>query len=183
VAAPVAKENGGGGKNTQGMLGLGVDVVAVSRWRRLWRSYGGRLAGRVFAPEELAECRGRHAPEQLAARWAGKEAVAKALGCRPGPWRDVVIQRGPDGVPRVLLRGAWMRAARERGIRCWHISLSHEKAVAVAVAVALTGDERAGAAGVGPAHGTAAVRPGLHAVDGDAHAGVRPAGGGAVQET
>jgi holo-[acyl-carrier protein] synthase len=134
------------------MLGLGVDVVAVSRWRRLWRSYGDRLAGRVFAPEELAECRGRHAPERLAARWAGKEAVAKALGRRPGAWRDVVIQRGADGVPRVLLRGAWVEAARARGIRCWHISLTHEKAVAVAVAVALGGDS---SGGTGPAYGGA----------------------------
>ncbi|MDI6894349.1 MAG: holo-ACP synthase [Bacillota bacterium] len=124
------------------MLGLGVDVVAVSRWRRLLRLQGDRVAGRVFAPEELAQCSGRRAAEQLAARWAAKEAVAKALGCRPGSWRDVVIQRGAGGVPRVLLRGAWMQAARQRGVKSWRISLSHERAVAVAVALALGEDGR-----------------------------------------
>ncbi len=147
----MAKENGGGGKNTQGMLGLGVDVVSVARWRRLLRSYGDRVAGRVFATEELAQCRGPHAPEQLAARWAGKEAVAKALGCRPGSWRDVVIRRGPDGVPCVLLRGAWEEAARARGVSSCHVSLSHEKTVAVAVVLAIAGGTAAAAASAGTA--------------------------------
>lgn len=151
---------GAGGRIPRGMLGLGVDVVAVARWRRLLRSYGERVAGRVFAPEELAQCRGPRAPEQLAARWAGKEAVAKALGCRPGSWRDVVIQRDPDGVPRVLLRGAWREAARARGVTSCHVSLSHEKTVAVAVVLAVAGDAVAGDA---VAHGALAQEAGAGA--------------------
>ncbi|MEW6546961.1 MAG: holo-ACP synthase [Bacillota bacterium] len=134
-----------GGKNNQGMLGIGLDVVRVGRWRRLLRRYGERIISRLFTPEELDQCRGRRAAERLAGRWAAKEAVAKALGCRPGPWRDVVVLRGRDGVPRAVLRGAWERAARERGVRSLRISLSHEEDVAVAVALALAepGDTRA----------------------------------------
>lgn len=119
------------------MLGLGVDVVRVGRWHRLLERYGEQVLVRLFSPEEREQCGGPRAADRLAGRWAAKEAVAKALGSRAGPWRDVVIVRGEGGAPRVLLRGAWELAARRRGVGSVLVSLSHESDVAVAVAVAL----------------------------------------------
>lgn len=129
------------------MLGIGLDVVEVARWRRLLERHGERILLRLFSAEERAQCGGLRAAEHLAGRWAAKEAVAKALGCRAGPWRDVVILRGAGGAPRVVLRGAWEQAARARGIAAIRVSLTHEALVAAAVAAALP-DSPGGPVGV-----------------------------------
>ncbi|HHY94719.1 MAG TPA: holo-ACP synthase [Firmicutes bacterium] len=120
------------------MLRLGLDVVEVERWERLCHQPGRRVLARLFDPAELAQCRGPREPERLAGRWAAKEAVMKALGHRPGPWRQVVILRGSGGVPEVSLRGRWQAAAEEQGLTTWMISISHERRVAAAVTVATT---------------------------------------------
>ena len=73
---------------------------------------------------------------RLAGRWAAKEAVMKALGVKAGPWRDLVVTTGTGGAPEVLLRGGWHDAARGRNIGGWQVSISHERGLAVAVAVA-----------------------------------------------
>lgn len=75
---------------------------------------------------------------RLAARFAAKEAVAKALGCgisRAG-WKDIVILRGESGPPRVELRGGALAAAVDLGVSEVLVSITHERAIAVAVAIA-----------------------------------------------
>ena len=114
--------------------GLGVDVVSVPRFRRLLERQGERALRRLFAPGEGAE---GLSPPRLAARFAAKEAVMKALGAgiTSVGWHDIQIVSQPSGRPRVQLEGR----ARELAERLWitriEISLSHERELAVAVAV------------------------------------------------
>ena len=83
------------------MSGLGVDIVDVDRFQAsLVRTPG--LAERLFTPAERAAGRA----ERLAARFAAKEAVAKALGAPPGlSWQDAEIETSEDGAPHLVLRG------------------------------------------------------------------------------
>lgn len=120
---------------------IGIDVCDVARLARaLEGAAGERLRERVFTEEECAYCesRGVRRVESYAARFAAKEAVAKALGTGIGaalPWRDVEVVRSPDAGP-TLRFGARARAlARARGITTWHVSLSHAGGVAVAMVV------------------------------------------------
>ena len=77
------------------------------------------------------------AAESLAARFAAKEAVAKALGAPGGMrWHDCEVVIDPDGRPWLTVSGTVAAVARDRGIRRWHLSLSHDGGVAVAMVVA-----------------------------------------------
>ena len=117
---------------------VGVDLVEVARIARLDRQTGG-LAG-VLTPGELAYCRGRvRPPEHLAARFAAKEAVLKALGTGAGGglrWTDVELVNDEAGRPRVLLHGAATVLAARRGLADLDVSLSHTAELAIAHVVA-----------------------------------------------
>jgi holo-[acyl-carrier protein] synthase len=110
------------------VLGLGVDVVDVARFSAaLGRTPG--LAGRLLVD---AEREGR--PDRLAARFAAKEALAKALHAPRGlRWHDAWVDHDPDGAPRLVLTGTVAQACAERGVARTHQSLSHDGGVAVAV--------------------------------------------------
>jgi holo-[acyl-carrier protein] synthase len=110
--------------------------VDVPRFAALLELRGALLTERVFTRRELAACRGD--PARLAARFAAKEAAAKALGTGIGPvaWRDVEVRTGPDGAPRLALAGAAARLARRRGLRRWAVSLAHDGHTAIGVVVA-----------------------------------------------
>ncbi len=114
------------------IVGVGVDVVEVARLQRaLTRTP--RLAGRLFTDAERAVTR----CESLAARFAAKEAVAKALGAPAGlRWRDAEVVSDPDGRPRLVLHGGVADEAAAQGITAWHLSLSHDGGVATAVVIA-----------------------------------------------
>jgi holo-[acyl-carrier protein] synthase len=115
-----------------GIVGVGVDVVSVARFERTL-SRTPQLALRLFTDGERESRR----PEQLAARFAAKEAAAKALGAPGGlRWRDaeVVVEQG--GRPRLHVHGAVAAEAQAQGIRTWHLSLSHDAGVATAVVIA-----------------------------------------------
>ena len=76
----------------------------------------------------------------MAARFAAKEAVAKALGAPNGMvWHDCEVVRGPSGRPGLVLRGTVAAVAEEQGVQRWHVSLSHDAGVASAVVVAEAG--------------------------------------------
>jgi holo-[acyl-carrier protein] synthase len=92
---------------------------------------------RIFTPAEVAEVGNN--PASLAARFAAKEAVSKALGTGIGVvrWRDIEVLRGPERQPTLHLHGAASRIAQELGILTWSLSLSHTHACAVAFVVAL----------------------------------------------
>ena len=124
-----------------GQLGIGVDVVDVPRFADLLALRGSALGDRVFTAAELATCGG--SPQRLAARFAAKEAAAKALGLGIGPvaWRDVEVGAGDRGAPVLRLHGEALRAAKTRGLDRWAVSLSHDAARAVALVVA-TGARR-----------------------------------------
>jgi holo-[acyl-carrier protein] synthase len=110
---------------------VGVDVVDVSRFGRT-AARTPRLLERLFTSDERA------LPlASLAGRFAAKEAVAKALGS-PGDlhWHDVEILRAPSGAPVMTVTGTVAAAADRLGVRRWHLSLSHDAGVAVAMVVA-----------------------------------------------
>lgn len=121
------------------MIRSGVDILEIDRVDRAIVRHGARFFDRFYTPQELIDCRG-HTPA-LAARLAGKEAVAKALGTGIGVvgWKDIEILSGPKRQPVLRLHGEAKSLARRQGLESWSISLSHTHEHAVAVAVALAG--------------------------------------------
>jgi holo-[acyl-carrier protein] synthase len=120
------------------IIGVGIDVVEIARLAvALERTQG--LAARLFTERE------RKLPSRsLAARFAAKEAVAKALGGPPGlHWTDAEIVTGPRGRPELRVRGTVAVAADWLGVQRWHLSLSHDGGVATAVVIAEGEDGRA----------------------------------------
>lgn len=121
------------------MIGaIGVDLVEVDRIAAALARHGQRFLRRVYTEYERGYCQGR-APE-LAARFAAKEAVAKALGTGIGPvaWTEVEIRRTASGAPRIVLRGRAAALARDRGLGQPIVSLSHTHQHAIAFVVCPT---------------------------------------------
>lgn len=115
------------------VVGIGVDVASIERVTDAIARRP-RLAERLFTEAER-----RLPPESLAARFAAKEAVAKALGSPGGMrWHDCEVVVSADGVPSLSVTGSVLEAARSRGINSWHLSLSHDGGVAIAMVVAET---------------------------------------------
>lgn len=118
---------------------IGIDIVEVPRFRAVLARRP-RVAERLFTPDERAYAAARSDPtERLAARFAAKEAVMKALGAGFGDvaFRDMEVVRAEGGRPGVRLRGRAAARARTAGVTGWHLSLSHTENLAVAVAVAV----------------------------------------------
>jgi holo-[acyl-carrier protein] synthase len=121
------------------MIGIGIDTVEVDRFRRVLARTPG-VARRLFTDEERAYGARRRDPSaRLAARFAAKEAVMKALGVGLGAFafHDVEVVRAESGAPSLLLTGAAAALAHDRGVTGWRLSLTHTDLVAEAVAVAL----------------------------------------------
>jgi holo-[acyl-carrier protein] synthase len=113
------------------IVGIGVDLVDIARLEQaLHRTPA--LAARLFTEGE------RGAPlASLAACFAAKEAVAKALGGPAGlRWADVEVGHDPAGRPALTVRGTVADAACRLGVRRWHVSLTHDGGVSVAFVVA-----------------------------------------------
>jgi holo-[acyl-carrier protein] synthase len=118
------------------MLATGVDLVEIERLQSVVERYGERFLNRVYTSRELLEVRDNMS--SLAARFAAKEAVSKALGTGIGrvSWRDIEILRGPERQPLLVLSGEANRLAVQLGLRQWSVSLSHTQEHAVALVVA-----------------------------------------------
>jgi len=114
----------------------GVDLIDVGRIVYLLDRYGERFAHRVFTDRELEACKGR--PERLAARFAAKEAVSKALGTGIGQvaWREIEVVTDSSGRPELQLEGRAAGLAAELGLHLWSVSLSHTQEQAVAFVIA-----------------------------------------------
>ena len=113
------------------IVSVGIDVVDVARFEHILVRTPA-LRARLFTPRE-ADLR----IASLAARFAAKEAVAKALGAPGGlRWQDCEIRTDETGRPLLELRGTVAAAAAEAGITHWHLSLSHDAGIASATVVA-----------------------------------------------
>ncbi len=119
------------------IVGLGVDVVAVARFSTaLARTPS--LRTRLFSSAELVTLAGAaRSDESLAARFAAKEALAKALGAGGGMvWTDAQVLTDDSGRPRLEVRGTVAERAASLGVSAWHVSLSHDGGVAAATVIA-----------------------------------------------
>lgn len=122
------------------ILGHGVDLAEVERVRRSVERFGGRFLERVFTEGERAYAGdGPRCHEHLAARFAAKEAVFKALGtgwAQGVGWTDIEVVREASGRPALVLHGKAREMAEALGVRNWHLSLTHTGTMAMASVIA-----------------------------------------------
>jgi holo-[acyl-carrier protein] synthase len=118
----------------------GVDIIEIERVEKVLAKYGQRFLQRVYTPLEAAFCRGR--VSELAARFAAKEAVMKALGtgARGVAWREIEVLPNHRGKPLVYLHGRARKRAERIGLEEIDISMSHSRELAVAFVVARSRD-------------------------------------------
>ncbi len=124
------------------MIRVGVDMVEVPRVEQAVERFGDRFLARVYTGAELERYRGRM-PE-LAARFAAKEAVAKALGIGVATlsaegisWQDVEVLPDGRGKPLLRLSGRAARVAADLGLEAWDVSLTHTRLLAIALVAAV----------------------------------------------
>jgi holo-[acyl-carrier protein] synthase len=118
-------------------LSTGVDLVEIERFQAAVQRHGERFLRRVFTERELEDV--GHNIASLAARFAAKEAVSKALGTGIGPiaWKEIEVLRGEARQPVLYLHGEAAHRAETLGLSTWSVSLSHTQTHAIAMAVAL----------------------------------------------
>jgi holo-[acyl-carrier protein] synthase len=121
------------------ILGIGLDVVETARIAQCLAQQGRQFEERVFTVTERDACEGRvDRVEALAARFAAKEACAKALGTgwsEGVSYLQVEVTRGNGGAPAIRLSGAAADLARERGVRRVHVTISHQQRIAAAAVI------------------------------------------------
>ena len=126
------------------IIGTGIDLVDIPRFERTMARTP-RLMHRLFAPSE----QGLRLPS-LAARYAAKEALIKALGGSDGVhWTEIEIASEPSGRPYFVLSGSTAAAVAERGITTLHLSLTHDAGLASAYVVAESRESEAAPGGAG----------------------------------
>lgn len=117
-------------------LAHGIDLVEVARIAAMCDDHPDKFVERCFTAGERAYCLGRkRQAEHLAARFAAKEAVLKALGTGLANgllWTDIEVTRDAEGAPGIRLHGRAVEIAAGRGIRSWLVSLSHTETNAIA---------------------------------------------------
>jgi holo-[acyl-carrier protein] synthase len=121
------------------ILGIGIDIIEVTRIQASHEKFGERFLNRVLHPAEIAYCLTHKNPAPfIAARFAAKEAISKAFGTGIGAalgWRDMEIRRKESGEPFVILHGKGEKLFMARGAKQLLVSLSHTKNYAAATAV------------------------------------------------
>src|SRR5665213_3862137 len=123
------------------VIGLGTDLIEIERIERSVARFGERFLERVFTPGEIAYCHAKQkgSAESFAARFAAKEAGAKALGTgisRGVSWREFEVKRKPGQRPELHLSGRAAEIARELGVNRMSLSLTHSREMSMAVVVA-----------------------------------------------
>ncbi len=119
------------------IIGIGVDVVDVPRFAASLERTSGMVDRLFTAVEQVTDVGARRTETSLAARFAAKEAVAKALGAPRGlEWHDCEVVGDSDGRPWLRLSGTVAAQAAGQGIDRWHLSLTHDGDIAVAYVVA-----------------------------------------------
>src|ERR1700679_3317629 len=121
------------------ILGIGTDLIEITRIAKAYEKFGARFANRILLPDEIAYCESHRNPAPfLAARFAAKEAISKAFGTGIGAqlgWQDMEIRRRESGEPWVLLHGKGELLFEGRGAKRVHLTLSHTEKHATAMAV------------------------------------------------
>jgi len=119
------------------IAGIGVDIVPIARLDEALRRTPG-LAERLFTPAERSWAARKKTPAaSLAGCFAAKEALAKVLGAPVGMrWTDVEVLRDSAGRPFLSVRGTVAAVARAQRIGTWHVSLSHDGGMCVAMVIA-----------------------------------------------
>jgi len=117
-------------------LATGIDLIEIDRIREAIERHGDKFVARIFTEYEQRECNGK--VSSLAARFAAKEAVAKALGCGIGDvnWLDIEVVGDENHAPHLVLHGAAESMAKQIGLVNWSLSLSHTHEHAIASVVA-----------------------------------------------
>ena len=122
------------------ILGLGTDLVGIERIRAVYQRQGQRFLDKVYTVDEQTYCLSARDPaERLAARWAAKEAVMKALGtgwAKGVDFTHIAVISTEGAPPRLNLMHRAAEIASARQIGRWHLSLSHSDGMAIAVAIA-----------------------------------------------
>lgn len=119
------------------ILRTGVDLIEIRRVAEMIERHGARFLNRVFTGLEQRDCAGR--ASSFAARFAAKEAAAKALGCGIGDvsWLEIEIRSDARRAPYLVLAGEGERLAKEQGLTTWSVSLSHAENMAIAFVAAM----------------------------------------------
>lgn len=121
------------------IVGSGIDLVEIGRIEQSVNRYGERFLNRIYTAEEQAYCmRKRMAAESLAARFAAKEAAAKALGTGISAgvnWLEIEVVRQPGGRPGVQFHGRAAQIAAQLGVVRAALSLTHTNNLAMASVV------------------------------------------------
>jgi holo-[acyl-carrier protein] synthase len=121
------------------ILGIGIDIIEVSRIGASYERFGEKFAQRILLPDEIAYCLTHKNPAPfLAVRFAAKEAISKAFGTGIGAslgWQDMEIRRKESGEPFVVLHGKGQELFQTRGAKQLLVSLSHTEHYAAATAV------------------------------------------------
>jgi holo-[acyl-carrier protein] synthase len=122
------------------VLGLGTDLIETRRVQESIDRFGERFLERIFTAGEIAYCqrKKKNAAESFAARFAAKEAGAKALGTgisRGVSWKEFEVRRATSGQPSLHLSGRAAELAESLGIRKVQLSLTHSRELAIAVVV------------------------------------------------
>ena len=118
--------------------GIGVDAVDIERFRTSLERTP-TMRGRLFTTEELDYVAPKVDPvPSLAARFAAREAVMKAMGLGLGAFgfHEVWVTKAASGAPSLAITGRALELAVDRGITVWHLSITHSDSVAIAYVVA-----------------------------------------------
>src|SRR5579885_3599894 len=118
-------------------IAVGIDIIEVSRVRKVFEHHGERFLKRVFTEIEARQCRGK--PERLAGRFAAKEAISKALGTgiHGVAWREMEVVQLRSGRPSVRLHGNAKRRAELLGLSAFDVSIADLVEFSIAIAVAI----------------------------------------------
>jgi holo-[acyl-carrier protein] synthase len=139
------------------IVGIGTDLVEIARIEQAMARFGDRFAQRILGPDEWKRFVARRQRSAvrgvafLATRFAAKEAISKALGLgmrMPMTWRAVEILNAPSGAPLARPRGALADHIAARGL-VLHVSVTDERQMAMAYAIAETGESARAARGAG----------------------------------
>ena len=120
------------------MIGIGVDAVEIERFRRSLERTP-TMRERLFTAEELDYVAPKADPvPSLAARFAAREAVMKALGVGLGAFgfHDAWVTRAPSGAPSLVIGGQAAVLAADAGVSRWHLSITHSDLIAIAYVIA-----------------------------------------------